>query len=805
MTLNSLPDNSSASPPRRDWLGIVLCVLAFGWIIVVSLVAQWGAWTTAPFLSQIAPNADLTRTTFNALVTATQAGLIALPLLPLAVWWRTRRSRAIFQTWLAAALVILLLAPTRLIPSVHSQLALLLQTIILLIVVWLIRTRWGESPRGVTASRAAQWIALTLGVILSFGWLRWGTLGSFLDVALGLLLAFTFGSAASWIIAAFWLRALESGTRGLGGTITVGGFVVGAALVELASGLGFNGLQPLLLLALPALGWMLMGQSYWGNADAPANNRGALALLIATVVAAPLLGIDPDVTTFEMFLTPGEMLTFAFSASSIAAVLALIIGLALFILRGWIVRWHGDRLAWGSAMVALVVGAAIYFVFGTPGFYGDHLFVILAAQADVSQAVSLTDYDARRTLVYRTLVEHANSTQAELRSLLNTLKIHYTPYYLENALDVTADEPFALMFTLRSDVERVLPSPHLRPLPEPQTPSTGDAAKPDAPQWNLTLIGADRVWNELGVRGSGIVIGQSDSGVQGDHPELAKGYRGRANGNEYNWYDPWDHTSSPNDIIGHGTHTLGSVLGKSVGVAPDAEWFGCVNLARNIGNPSFYLDCMQFMLAPFPFGGNPLSDGDPLRSAMVLNNSWGCPDFEGCDPNALITAVRDLRAAGIFVVASAGNDGPACSTIKEPIALYADTFSVGAVNSSRQIAEFSSRGPVISDGSGRVKPDIAAPGVDVLSALPGGTYGAASGTSMAGPHIVGVVALMWSANPKLIGNIARTEQILRETAQPAPNSVQGIVCGDPSAVPNDYAGYGVVDAYAAVQRAMQER
>lgn len=773
--------------------------------MVVSLAAQWGAWTTAPFLSQIAPNTDLTRTTFSAVVTAIQAGLIALPLLPLAVWWRTRRIRAVFQTWLASALVLLVLAATRLIPSVHAQRTLLLQSIILLIGVWLLRTRWGNSLRGVSASRAAQWMALALGGVLAYGWLRWGALGSFLDVALGLLLAFAFGSAASWIISALWLRALEPGTRGTGGTITIGGFVVGAALVVLASGLGFNGLQPLLLLALPALGWTLMGLSYWGNSDAPANNRGALALLIAAAAAAPLLGMDADVTTFEMFLTPGEMLTFAFYASGIAAGLALVIGLVLFVLRGWIVRWRGSRFAWGSTIVAFLAGAGIYFALGTPGLYGDHLFVILAAQADVSRAANMTDYDARRTFVYRTLVEHANSTQADLRSLLGTLNIHYTPYYLENALDVAADEPFALMFALRSDVDRVLPSPRLRPLPELQTPSTGDAVKPDAPQWNLTLIGANRVWNELGVRGSGIVVGQSDSGVEGDHPELAERYRGRANGNEYNWLDPWDQTTAPKDIIGHGTHTLGSVLGKSVGVAPDAEWFGCVNLARDIGNPSFYLDCMQFMLAPFPFGGNPLSDGDPLKSAMVLNNSWGCPDFEGCDPNALVAAVRALRAAGIFVVASAGNDGPACSTIKEPIALYADTFSVGAVNSSRQLAQFSSRGPVISDGSGRVKPDIAAPGVDVLSALPGGTYGVASGTSMAGPHIVGVVALMWSANHKLIGNIARTEQILRETAQPAPNSAQGIVCGDPNAVPNDYTGYGVVDAYAAVQRAIQEK
>ena len=125
------------------------------------------------------------------------------------------------------------------------------------------------------------------------------------------------------------------------------------------------------------------------------------------------------------------------------------------------------------------------------------------------------------------------------------------------------------------------------------------------------------------------------------------------------------------------------------------------------------------------------------------------------------------------------------------------------MNSGKQLADFSSRGPVIADGSGRVKPDIAAPGVNVFSSLPGGTYGRESGTSMAGPHVAGVVALLWSANPKLIGDIERTEQLLRETAQRVNVATQEIVCGDPNATPNDFVGYGIVDAYAAVKRALE--
>ncbi|KPV50466.1 hypothetical protein SE17_26790, partial [Kouleothrix aurantiaca] len=119
--------------------------------------------------------------------------------------------------------------------------------------------------------------------------------------------------------------------------------------------------------------------------------------------------------------------------------------------------------------------------------------------------------------------------------------------------------------------------------------------------------------------------------------------------------------------------------------------------------------------------------------------------------------------------------------------------------SADQIAAFSSRGPLPTEQLGISKPDIAAPGVDVLSALPGGTYGENSGTSMAGPHVAGVVALMWSAQPRLIGNIDRTEQILAETARPY-DGVQ-TACLD-AGVPNNGVGYGVVDAYAAVQAAL---
>jgi subtilisin family serine protease len=315
------------------------------------------------------------------------------------------------------------------------------------------------------------------------------------------------------------------------------------------------------------------------------------------------------------------------------------------------------------------------------------------------------------------------------------------------------------------------------------------------------MIGADKVWEEFGVRGEGIVVGQSDSGADVNHPELKPTYRGNTEGDDYNWFDPWNFRSSPYDEGGHGTHTLGTIVGQNgIGIAPGATWFACANLYRNLANPALYLDCMQFMLAPFPQDGDPLVDGDPTRAADVLNNSWGCPELEGCDPNALLAGANHLRDAGIFVVVSTGNDGPNCNTVNAPLSLYDSVFSVGAIDQFGDMAFFSSRGPVTADGSGRIKPDIVAPGVDILSSVPGGNYESNQGTSMAGPHVVGAVVLLWSADPSLIGDIDRTEQLLIQAADPYTGSIDvGCFEGD---VPNAAYGYGILDVYEAVKDAL---
>src|SRR5690606_26758782 len=196
--------------------------------------------------------------------------------------------------------------------------------------------------------------------------------------------------------------------------------------------------------------------------------------------------------------------------------------------------------------------------------------------------------DARAAEVYRRLVTHAERTQAALRADLDRLGLSYRPYYLVNAIEVNAGPAVRAWLATRDDVDRVIRSQRLRPLPAPLRVESGTPGlTPRSPEWNIATLGADLVWTELGVTGEGIVVGGADTGVDGGHPALADNYRG----GDYSWYDPWNGTTTPSDHMGHGTHTIGTAVGRQgIGVAPGAEWMACVNLHRNMGNPAYYLD-----------------------------------------------------------------------------------------------------------------------------------------------------------------------------------------------------------------------
>lgn len=660
--------------------------------------------------------------------------------------------------------------------------------------------RWPTpaQPRALRPS-VATWLALAAGLALLVPWVWLGALGGLLETVLAGLAAAAVGALAAAVLdARFWGHFTGGQPPRPARLVLLGGLVAGVVLLLVGAGTGQSGAQLPLLVALPPVGFALAALHALTRRHPRTAGRTSTAWLVGLTVFGPLAFTDPEEISLLLASTRDVPFWVAVATGAglvVALVLAIAYGL---LLARPAARPPRPALAGLTTLVLLVAVGAIGVGAGQPGLHGERLFVLLREQADLADLPAGTGKagrDARAEQVYRRLVATAERTQAELRRDLRRLRLDHRPYYLVNAIEVDGGPAVRAWLSGRPEVARVLISQRLRPLPAPAAPAVGDAPAPDGPPWNITMIGADRVWSELGVTGAGVTVGSSDSGVDGRHPTLVENFRG----GDDSWFDPWNGTRTPTDRSGHGTHTVGSAVGRGgIGVAPGANWVGCVNLDRNLGNPASYLDCLQFMLAPFPPGGDPFTDGRPARAPEILTNSWGCPPIEGCDPGALRPATDALEAAGILVVAAAGNSGPLCDSVQDPPAPYPDVLTVGAVDRRRQVAAFSSRGPA---PGGVAKPDLMAPGADVLSAMPGGGYATLDGTSMATPQVAGVVALMWSADPELIGDLDRTRQLLRDTATAVPTGTDSAERTDACGGTRNVIGAGLVDAYAAVRAA----
>ncbi|MBX7234273.1 MAG: S8 family serine peptidase [Caldilineales bacterium] len=790
---NSTPPLTSPPAGRREggcaWALVIGLLL---WSLSVTLAAQGGSLMAAWFAQMSATGRSLQQILAAGLLQPLLVGAPALLLLAV----RGPRQGAVVRTILLATLAAsLLLTPRVLLAPDQTYAAGLARAGIgaglgLILLVW-------ARAQGRLQMRPGAGLGLMalLAVVFLVPWLLFGALGDGLDVLLAMAQAAGLALMAA-SLAALLMPQLAATSDQVVSNHWLGGVALAVALAAIGGAWGQMDYQAFLLGLLPVLAFPLA----WLGADRRRFPLSGALLLVFVAACGPFAFADPR-ETHLIGLYSGDTVVWTLRALGWDLLLGLAILLILGLAGGWLRSVRGR--AWVSLAMVGWVGAAILYLFtGQPGFYGDDFFVVMNEQADLSGAAGITAVDARRTWVYETLVTQADAAQLDLLTWLDKAGISYTRYYLVDGIEVHANALRRWQISRRPDVARVLYSPSLRPLPEPPPFEPGDPNPPATTPWGVEAIGAPRVWEEFGVTGEGVVVGQSDSGVDAEHPALAGNFRGRGGAYDFNWLDPWTGSPQPYDANGHGTHTLGTVLGQGgIGVAPGAVWFGCANLVRNLGNIANYLDCMQFMLAPHPQQGDPLHEGDPTLAADVSTNSWGCPaDVEGCDQETLWLATAALRAAGIFFVAAAGNEGPACNSLRTPPGNYGNVLSVGAIDRAGDLATFSNRGPATAAPDGSTGPDLLAPGVGVTSAWPGGTWKTIEGTSMAAPHVAGVVALMWSANPALAGNIDATERILQETASPYTGPTSP--CETDGQAPDSASGFGILDAYAAVERAL---
>lgn len=408
------------------------------------------------------------------------------------------------------------------------------------------------------------------------------------------------------------------------------------------------------------------------------------------------------------------------------------------------------------------------------------VIVHLSDQADLGLGAGRARAQ-RLSSVVRALQNKAQSSQASLLTLIRSLHAQsqitsFRSFWIFNGFEVTGTRQAIETLAGRPDVARIAYNATIQ-APEFDLATAGVEA-------NLSLVGVEALW-AAGYRGEGIVVASMDTGVYLNHPDLVNRWRGGSN----SWFDPnGQHASMPFDASGHGTWTMGVMVGgdaggTAIGLAPGAQWIA-VKIFDDSGSATLagIHAGYQWLLDP---DGNPATADAP----HVVNNSW---TFSGGGCNLEFESdLQALRAAGILPVFAAGNSGPWSGTSRSP-ANNPAAFAVGASNNSDGLFFYSARGPSSCPGGAPVYPHLVAPGVNIRTTDLYGLYRTATGTSLAAPHVAGGLALLLDAFPELTAD---------QQASALINSAVDL--GDPG--PDNSYGYGRLDLYAAYQWLLANR
>jgi subtilisin family serine protease len=431
-------------------------------------------------------------------------------------------------------------------------------------------------------------------------------------------------------------------------------------------------------------------------------------------------------------------------------------------------------------------------------------------QADLSPAYSM-DWETRGEYVYNTLRATADRSQAAAKALLDEQGLSYQTFIAGNDLYVFAGNQVSsqgltainllsalpeVSFIRATRTYTIDPVQMVEPLKgiswagdllAKHALTTVGSSVEASTDWGITDTKADQFWSTFGHQGDGIVVANIDTGVQWDHPALKQSFKcGTDPSDPACWDDPSNICGgSACDNNGHGTHTMGTMVADNdpnlayiAGMAPNAQWIACKGCESNSCSDFALSACADWIIAP---GGN------TANRPEVVNNSWG----GGSGNTWYLAKVQAWAAAGIFPAFSAGNL-TGCSSLGSP-GDYQESF--GSTGHDINRIHYFAQGPSAFGHDPYTKPNISAPGVSICSSVPTNSWSCYySGTSMASPHSAGAVALLWSCNPALVGQVDLTFQILQDNADAAPAGT----CGAPPDGEGNYTfGYGYLDVLAA--------
>jgi len=429
-------------------------------------------------------------------------------------------------------------------------------------------------------------------------------------------------------------------------------------------------------------------------------------------------------------------------------------------------------------------------------------FVYLRDQVDI-EALDQQLYAENATLEHRAftvITTLQNKAQSSQQNLINYFEERYAQrevfgyksFWIANMILIEAKS--SVFYELMNSMEVAQMDLDAELKLDKPTVVEHNVESTESVEPGVKIINADKLW-AMGITGQGRLVMGIDTGVDPTHPAINHKWRGNTVPASQAWFDPGGGSTTPNDCDGHGTHTIGTMAGRStttadtVGVAIDAQWIAAKTICSSPHTSN--------SVAAFQWAMNP--DGNPSTITDMpdaIGNSWYDPNVSNECTGIYKTTLDAVEASGIAVVFSAGNSGPSASTITKPKNISTtevNVFAIGAIDgvqylggNNNPIASFSSRGPSVCGGTGSflIKPEVSAPGNNVRSSYPGGGYSTLSGTSMAAPHVVGAIALLKQYAPTLTG--AQIKMALYNTAKDLGTAGED----------NTY-GMGLIDLYAA--------